>query len=94
MGDGRVELLYIKCAYKLERILTEQDCDLRILVGHSNMLTSLMPTISEGCGYHDEHGEINEINNHVDDEKWEYAGLSSLCGDTEPNLYMLGHAGH
>lgn len=81
MGDGRVEVLYIKCACKLERILTEQDCDLRILVGHSNMLSSLMPTIFQDCDHHDEHGEIN---NHVD-EKWEYAGLSSLRGDTEPN---------
>lgn len=82
MGYGGVQLLYIKCAYKLERILTEQDCDLRILVGHSNMLTSLVSTISEGCDDHDEPGEINT---HVDDEKWEYAGLSSLRGDTEPN---------
>lgn len=35
--------LYRKCASKLERILSKQDCDLRILVGHSNMLQSLTP---------------------------------------------------
>jgi hypothetical protein len=35
--------MYRKCASKLEKILSEQDCDLRIVVGHSNMLQSLMP---------------------------------------------------
>lgn len=82
MGDAPVELLYIKCAYKLERTLAKQDYDLRILVGHSNMLSSLMPTFFEGCDYHHEHGEHDEINN---DEKWKHTGLSSLPGDTKPN---------
>lgn len=85
MGDAPVELLYIKCACKLERILTEKDCDLRILVGHSNMLSSLMPTSFEGCGYHYGHGEHDEHGEINNDEKWKYTGLSSLRGDTEAN---------
>jgi hypothetical protein len=34
--------LYCKCASKLDRALSKHDCDLRIVVGHSNMLVDLM----------------------------------------------------
>lgn len=38
------EQLYRRCACKLERVLSKRDYDLRILVGHSNMLQDLTPT--------------------------------------------------
>lgn len=59
MGAGQDEL-YHKCACKLERVLSTRDCDLRILVGHSNMLESLTPAFST------EHGDDDN-----DDTEWE-----------------------
>lgn len=59
MGAGQDEL-YCKCACKLERVLSMRDCDLRILVGHSNMLESLTPAFIT------EHGDDN------DDNEWEF----------------------
>lgn len=38
------EELYCKCTRKLDTVLSLRDCDLRILVGHSNMLQSLNPS--------------------------------------------------
>jgi hypothetical protein len=44
MNTGKAEL-YGKCEKKLEMISSKRDCDLRILVGHSTMLQSLMPYV-------------------------------------------------
>jgi hypothetical protein len=44
MDTGKAEM-YSKCEKKLEMILSKRDCDLRILVGHSTMLQSLMPYV-------------------------------------------------
>ncbi|KAJ5118461.1 hypothetical protein N7448_010168 [Penicillium atrosanguineum] len=59
--------LYRKCARKLERVLSKQDCDLRILVGHSNMLSSLTPEFTVEDGYEDDElqdpkADINKCN--------------------------------
>jgi hypothetical protein len=44
MNTGQSEL-YSKCEQKLDMISSKRDCDLRILVGHSTMLQSLMPYV-------------------------------------------------
>jgi hypothetical protein len=67
--------MYRKCASKLEKILSKQDCDLRIVVGHFNMLQSLMPTYI--LQYDDDNDNDNE---------WEAPGGSSSNYEAESNL--------
>lgn len=45
--------LYCKCASKLDRALSKHDCDLRIVVGHSNMLEVLMTACTFRSDQHD-----------------------------------------
>jgi hypothetical protein len=61
MAVGQTEL-YRKCAVKLERVLSKQDCDLRILVGHSNMLSSLTPEFIVEDDYDDDELGCSEMN--------------------------------
>ncbi|KAJ6111543.1 hypothetical protein N7523_007604 [Penicillium sp. IBT 18751x] len=63
MAAGQNEIYRI-CARKLERVLSKQDCDLRILVGHSNMLSSLTPELIMEDEYdYDEFGDSKADNN-------------------------------
>lgn len=70
MGAGQDEL-YRKCACKLERVLSKRDCDLRILVGHSNMLQSLTPAFI--LEYVDDDDDDDDSN---DDNEWESPSVS------------------
>lgn len=56
MGASQGEL-YRKCACKLEKVLSKRDCDLRILVGHSNMLQSLTSIFFLEYDEHDSTGD-------------------------------------
>jgi hypothetical protein len=56
------EQLYRRCACKLERVLSKRDYDLRILVGHSNMLQELTPTFI--LEYDDVVDDNNDRHNH------------------------------
>lgn len=88
MDAGQAEL-YRKCARKLERVLSERDQDLRILVGHSNMLQSLTPTFIL------QHGDDNTN----DDNEWESLTVSyrecaagsecSACSEHVEDLYPV-----
>lgn len=66
--------MYRQCARKLEIILSKKDCDLRIVVGHSNMLQSLMTAVI--LQYDDENNNDNE---------WEAPGVSNPECEAEPN---------
>lgn len=54
--------LYSRCACKLERVLSKRDYDLRILVGHSNMLQGL--TRAFILEYDDDVDDDNDHHNH------------------------------
>ena len=66
--------MYRQCASKLEIILSKKDCDLRIVVGHSNMLQSLM---TAGILQYDD-----ENNN---DNEWEAPRVSNSECEAELN---------
>lgn len=67
--------MYRKCASKLEKILSKQDCDLRIVVGHSNMLQSLIP--ASILQYDDDNDN---------DKEWEAPRVSNSDFEAESNL--------
>ena len=78
MAAGQDEM-YRKCARKLERVLSKQDCDLRILVGHSNMLSSLTPEFIVEDEYDDDE---------LEDSK---AEINCNCGADKDILACSGH---
>ena len=60
--------LYRRCACKLERVLSKRDCDLRILVGHSNMLQSLTPALT--LEYDDDVNDDDDGNHCHHNNEW------------------------
>lgn len=66
--------IYCKCASKLEKILSKQDYDLRIVVGHSNMLQSLTPAVIL------QHGDDE------DDNQWKGLEASNPGCEAETDL--------
>jgi hypothetical protein len=64
--------LYRRCACKLESVLSKRDYDLRILVGHSNLLQDLTPAFIL-----ESDGDVNDDDNdHHNDNEWGYPTVS------------------
>jgi hypothetical protein len=64
--------LYRKCKKKIDRALSNQDNDLRILVGHSNMLQSLMQAETLQCNQESCYdADISWNYGRYDDNGWE-----------------------